>query len=57
MKKTMRLGFTVSQFKEDAGPDELLDVTRQAEDLDYDSLWAIECLLYLPVEAREYREH
>jgi probable F420-dependent oxidoreductase len=42
----MRLGFTVPQFGPDAGPDALLEVARKAEDLGYDSLWAIERLLY-----------
>ena len=35
----MRLGFTVPQFGEDAGPDALLEVARKAEDLGCDSLW------------------
>jgi probable F420-dependent oxidoreductase len=45
-EKTMRLGFTVPQFGPDAGPDALLEVARQAEELGYDSLWVIERLLY-----------
>ena len=36
-EKTMRLGFTVPQFGPDAGPDALLEVARQAEELGYDS--------------------
>ena len=42
----MKLGFTVPQFGPDAGPDALLEVARQAEDLGYDSLWVAERLLY-----------
>ncbi len=42
----MRLGFTVPQFGEDAGPDALLKVARKAEDLGCDSLWVFERLLY-----------
>jgi probable F420-dependent oxidoreductase len=45
-ERTMRLGFTVPQFGEDAGPDALLEVARLAEDLGYDSLWVAERLLY-----------
>jgi probable F420-dependent oxidoreductase len=45
-ERKMRLGFTVPQFGPDAGPDALLEVARLAEDLGYDSLWAIERLLY-----------
>lgn len=45
-EKTMRLGFTVPQFGDDAGPDALQAVAQQAEDLGYDSLWVIERLLY-----------
>jgi probable F420-dependent oxidoreductase len=45
-ERTMRLGFTVPQFGEDAGPDALLEVAQLAEDLGYDSLWVIERLLY-----------
>ena len=45
-ERMMRLGFTVPQFGPDAGPDALLEVARQAEDLGYDSLWVAERLLY-----------
>jgi probable F420-dependent oxidoreductase len=45
-ERKMRLGFAVPQFGPDAGPDALLEVARLAEELDYDSLWAIERLLY-----------
>ena len=45
-ERKMRLGFTVPQFGEDAGPDALLEVARRAEDLGYDSLWVAERLLY-----------
>ena len=45
-EKTMKLGFAVPQFGPDAGPDALLEVAQLAEDLDYDSLWVIERLLY-----------
>ncbi len=45
-ERTMRLGFTVPQFGEDAGPDALLEVARKAEDLGCDSLWVAERLLY-----------
>ncbi len=44
--RTMRLGFTAPQFGSDAGPDTLLEAARKAEQLGYDSLWAIERLLY-----------
>jgi len=47
----MRLGFTVPQFGEDAGPEALQEVARQAEDLGYDSLWVAERLLY-PINPR-----
>src|SRR3712207_9258802 len=46
MEKKMRLGFMVPQFGAEAGPDALLEVARRAEELGYDSLWAIERLLY-----------
>jgi alkanesulfonate monooxygenase SsuD/methylene tetrahydromethanopterin reductase-like flavin-dependent oxidoreductase (luciferase family) len=42
----MRLGFVVPQFGPDAGPDALLAVAQRAEDLDYNSLWVFERLLY-----------
>ena len=42
----MRLGFTLPQFGEFAGPDALLEVARRAEDLGCDSLWVFERLLY-----------
>jgi alkanesulfonate monooxygenase SsuD/methylene tetrahydromethanopterin reductase-like flavin-dependent oxidoreductase (luciferase family) len=42
----IRLGFTVPQFGEEAGPDALLEVVRKAEDLGCDSLWVAERLLY-----------
>jgi alkanesulfonate monooxygenase SsuD/methylene tetrahydromethanopterin reductase-like flavin-dependent oxidoreductase (luciferase family) len=45
-ERTMRLGFTVPQFGEDAGPDALLEVARKARDLGCDSLWVAERLLY-----------
>jgi alkanesulfonate monooxygenase SsuD/methylene tetrahydromethanopterin reductase-like flavin-dependent oxidoreductase (luciferase family) len=40
-ESTIRLGFAVPQFGEDAGPDALLEVARRAEDLGYDSLWVM----------------
>lgn len=45
-EKTMRVGFTVPQFDEYAGPEALLEVARMAEDLGSDSLWVAERLLY-----------
>lgn len=45
-EKTMRLGITVPQFGDDAGPEALQEVARRAEDLGYDSLWVAERLLY-----------
>jgi probable F420-dependent oxidoreductase len=45
-ERPMKLGFTVPQFGPDAGPDALLEVARQAEDLGYNSLWVAERLLY-----------
>src|SRR4051794_17952113 len=42
----MRLGFTVPQFGQYAGPDAVLAAARQAEELGYDSLWVLERLLY-----------
>jgi probable F420-dependent oxidoreductase len=42
----MRIGFTVPQFDEYAGPEALLEVARLAENLGSDSLWAAERLLY-----------
>src|SRR5919202_3869797 len=45
-ERPMRLGFTVPLFGEDAGPDAIQAVARQAEDLGYDSLWVFERLLY-----------
>jgi probable F420-dependent oxidoreductase len=45
-ERIMRVGFTVPQFGEDAGPDALLEVARLAEELGSDSLWVAERLLY-----------
>jgi probable F420-dependent oxidoreductase len=45
-ERTMKLGFTVPQFGEDAGPDAILEVARLAEELGCDSLWVAERLLY-----------
>lgn len=42
----MKLGFTVPQFGEEAGPDALLEVAHLAEEIGYDGLWVIERLLY-----------
>jgi probable F420-dependent oxidoreductase len=42
----MKLGFTVPQFDEYAGPEALLEVARKAEELGGDSLWVAERLLY-----------
>lgn len=45
-ERKVRLGFTVPQFGEYAGPEALLKVARKAEDLGCDSLWVAERLLY-----------
>lgn len=42
----MRLGFALPCFGENASPDTVAQVARQAEDLGFDSLWAIERTLF-----------
>ncbi|HTE84620.1 MAG TPA: LLM class F420-dependent oxidoreductase [Dehalococcoidia bacterium] len=47
----MRLGFALPQIGPAAGPNALIAVAKQAEDLGYDSLWVLERLLF-PVAPR-----
>jgi probable F420-dependent oxidoreductase len=48
----MRLGFALPQVGKNAGPDSLIQVARQAEELGFDNLWVLDRILF-PVSPRQ----